>query len=60
MKVQKILEVQQSDKHKKLKENNKKKSGRGKQEHLSFSDILELMKHSSYRRGKGGAIKQVR
>ncbi|NOH14855.1 hypothetical protein [Clostridium cochlearium] len=62
MKVEKILKAQQPDIHKQLnknrKQNNKKKSRRGKQEHLSFSDVMKLMKHDSYYRGKGGSIKQ--
>ena len=61
MKVEKIIKAQQPDIHKQLNKNrkqNKKKSRRGKQEHLSFNDVMELMKHDSYYRGKGGAIKQ--
>ncbi|WP_096635863.1 hypothetical protein [Clostridium cochlearium] len=59
MKVEKILKAQQPDIHKRLKQQNRKqkKSRRGK-EHLSFNDVMELMKHDSYYRGKGGAIKQ--
>ncbi|MGU9539630.1 hypothetical protein ACQX0N_11760 [Clostridium tepidum] len=59
MKVEKIIKTQQPDIHKKLNENRKqkKKSRRGK-EHLSFNDVMELMKHDSYYRGKGGALKQ--
>ncbi|MBU5269418.1 hypothetical protein [Clostridium cochlearium] len=61
MKVEKIIKTQQPDIHKQLnknrKQNNKKKSRRGK-EHLSFNDVMELMKHDSYYRGKGGALKQ--
>ncbi|WP_164968924.1 hypothetical protein [Clostridium tetani] len=55
----KILKMQQPDIHKQLnrKQNRKKKSGRGKQEHLSFSDVMELMKHDSYKRHRG-AIRQ--
>lgn len=62
MKVEKIIKTQQPDIHKRLKQQNKKqnkkKSRRGKQEHLSFNDVMKLMKHDSYYRGKGGAIKQ--
>ena len=62
MKVGKILEVQQPDIHKQLTQNgkqNKKKRRRGKREKdLSFSDYMELMKHDSYKRGKGGALRQ--
>jgi hypothetical protein len=60
VKVEKIIKSQQPNIHKKLKENSsKKKSKRGK-EHLSFSDVMELMKHSSYKRSKGGAIRQIK
>ncbi|WP_111921140.1 hypothetical protein [Clostridium cochlearium] len=59
MKVEKIIKTQQPDIHKRLKQqNNKKKSRRGKQEHLSFNDVMKLMKHDSYYRGRGGAIRQ--
>ncbi|WP_317720426.1 hypothetical protein [Clostridium tetani] len=61
MKIGNILKMQQPDIHKQLNKNRKqkkKKSRRGKQEHLSFYDVLELMKHDSYYRGKGGALKQ--
>lgn len=60
MKIEKILKEQQPDMHKQLNKNrkqNKNKSRRGK-EHLSFNDVIELMKHESYYRGKGGVIKQ--
>ncbi|RXM79591.1 hypothetical protein DP144_01935 [Clostridium tetani] len=58
MKIENIIKAQQPDIHKRLKQqNNKKKSRRGKQEHLSFSDVLELMKHDSYKRHRG-AIRQ--
>ncbi|ADK16192.1 hypothetical protein [Clostridium ljungdahlii] len=54
MKVEKILKVQQSDIHKKLKENNnKRRSRRGKEEDFSFSDIEKLMRHDCYRRING-------
>ncbi|WP_102400193.1 hypothetical protein [Haloimpatiens massiliensis] len=59
MRIEKILKVQQPREHKQLNENrkeNKKKSRRG--ENLSFSDVMELMKHDSYKRGKGGALRQ--
>ncbi|HDK7138920.1 TPA: hypothetical protein PTV74_001392 [Clostridium botulinum] len=62
LKVGKIIETQQPGIHKKLnkdKKQNKKKSRRGKKEDLSFSDVMELMKHDSYKRCKGGAIKQM-
>ncbi|WP_317817797.1 hypothetical protein [Clostridium tetani] len=61
MKIGKIIKIQQPDIHKQLNKNRKqkkKKSGREEQEPLSFSDVMELMKHDSYYRGKGGALKQ--
>ncbi|QDY32687.1 hypothetical protein [Clostridium sporogenes] len=61
MKVGKIIETQQANVHKQLNKNrkqNKKKRGRGKKEDLSFSDVMDLMSHDSYCRGKGGRIKQ--
>ncbi|WP_407845644.1 hypothetical protein [Clostridium tetani] len=60
MKIGKIIKTQQPDIHKQLnkEQNKKKKSKRGKQEHLSFNDVMELMKHNSYYRGKGGALNQ--
>ncbi|RXM75110.1 hypothetical protein DP144_10855 [Clostridium tetani] len=61
MKIGKIIKAQQPNIHKKLKQQNrkqnKKKSGRGKQEHLSFSDVMEIMKHDSYKRHRG-ALRQ--
>ncbi|WP_317723204.1 hypothetical protein [Clostridium tetani] len=62
MKIGNIIKAQQPDIHKRLrqqnrKQNKKKKSKRGKQEHLSFSDVLELMKHDSYKRHRG-ALRQ--
>ncbi len=60
MKVGRIVKSQQPDIHKKLKENySRKKHKRGNKERLSFSDVMELMRHSSYKRHKG-AIKQVK
>ncbi|WP_282804658.1 hypothetical protein [Clostridium tetani] len=62
MKIGNIIKAQQPDMYKRLrqqnrKQNKKKKSRRGKQEHLSFSDVLELMKHDSYKRHRG-ALRQ--
>lgn len=57
----KIIEAQQPGIHKELKKNrkhNKKKCRRGKNKDLSFSDVMNLMKHDSYCRGRGGSIKQ--
>ncbi|EPY6430830.1 hypothetical protein [Clostridium sporogenes] len=61
MKVGKIIETQQLNIHKQLNKNrkqNKKNYRRGKKEDLSFSDVMDLMKHDSYCRGRGGRIKQ--
>lgn len=61
LKVGKIIETQQPGIHKQLNKNkkqNKKKCRRGKKEDLSFNDVMELMQHDSYCRGKGGSIKQ--
>ncbi|MBE6075933.1 MAG: hypothetical protein E7210_02320 [Clostridium lundense] len=61
MEVGKIIKIQQPGIHKQLNKNrkqNKKKRGRGKKEDLSFSDVMDLMSHDSYCRGKGGRIKQ--
>ncbi|MDS1004949.1 hypothetical protein P9J83_15805 [Clostridium sporogenes] len=62
MKVGKILKTQQPNTHKQLNKNrkqNKKRNRRGnKKEDLSFSDVMELMQHDSYCRGRGGSIKQ--
>lgn len=57
-KVGKAIKPQQSDMHKKLnQQNNRKKRRRDSEEHLSFSDVMELMKHDSYCRHRG-AIRQ--
>lgn len=60
MRIGKILEVQQPKEYRNLnknkKQNKKKKDKRG--QNLSFSDVMELMKHDSYYRGTGGSIKQ--
>lgn len=62
MRIEKILKTQQPSTHKQLNKNrkqDKKKSRRGKKENLSFSDYVEMMKHDSYYRGNGGAVKQM-
>ncbi|AUN22150.1 hypothetical protein RSJ22_12140 [Clostridium botulinum] len=59
--VGKIIETQQPGIHKQLNKNrkqNNKRRRRGKKEDLSFSDIMDLMSHDSYYRGRGGAVKQ--
>lgn len=61
LKIGKIIETQQPGIYKQLNKNkkqNKKKCRRGKKEDLSFNDVMELMQHDSYCRGKGGSIKQ--
>ncbi|MFV3013579.1 hypothetical protein ACLD43_17500 [Clostridium botulinum] len=61
MNVGKIIETQQPGIHKQLNKNrkqNNKRRRRGKKEDLSFSDIMDLMSHDSYYRGRGGAVKQ--
>ncbi|AUM91527.1 hypothetical protein RSJ5_09660 [Clostridium botulinum] len=61
MKVGKIIETQQPGIHKQLNKNrkqNNKRCGRGKKENLSFYDIIGLMQHDSYCRGKSWRIKQ--
>ncbi|BAQ36305.1 hypothetical protein CBB2_3302 [Clostridium botulinum] len=60
LKIEKILKIQQPGIHKQLNKNrnqNKKKSRRGKKEDLSFSDYVQMMKHDSYKRYKG-ALRQ--
>ncbi|APQ75183.1 hypothetical protein [Clostridium botulinum] len=61
MKVGKIIETQQPGIHKQLskdRKQNNKKCRRCKKEDLSFSNVMDLMKHDSYCRGRGGSIKQ--
>ncbi|EPY2306189.1 hypothetical protein ACXATD_001843 [Clostridium sporogenes] len=60
MKVGKIIETQQPGINEKLNKNrkqNNKKCRRGKKEDLSFSDVMELMQHDSYKRHRG-ALRQ--
>lgn len=56
MKIGQIIKEQQPDEHKKVHKKCKRRRGK---EHLSFSDFQNMMKHDSYCRGKGGAIRQV-
>lgn len=66
MKVGEILRDIQADVYAELnsKPKRKRKIRRGKnknkKESLSFSEIENMMKHDSYTRGKGGAIRQKR
>lgn len=60
MKVGTIVEANQPEIHKKLNRNNqnhKRKRRDSKEEHLSFHDCMELMKHDSYVR-HNGALRQ--
>lgn len=57
MRIKDILKNSNFEKYKKLKAMATQKNKIGK---LSEKDLKELMSHSSYRRGKNGAIKQVR
>lgn len=59
MRIGSIIEAQQPDIYKQLNEKykqNKKKKDKGGQK-LSFSDVMDLMKHDSYKRHKG-ALRQ--
>lgn len=61
MKVGQILRENQEDVYRKLNNKPKKRRRRRRKRNndsLSFSDVERLMKHDSYTRGKGGAIKQ--
>lgn len=65
MKIGEILRDKQMKVYKQLNSKTKgnRKKGRGSKsnkEALSFSDIENMMKHDSYYRAKGGAIKQKR
>lgn len=63
VKVGEILKANQAEVYTKLNKKPKRKRGRRgkcplKEDELSFSDYMELMKHDSYKRGKGGALRQ--
>ena len=65
MQIGQILREKQAEVYKELNSQAKgnRKKGRGSKsnkEALSFSDIENMMKHDSYYRAKGGAIKQKR
>lgn len=52
MRIKDILKINQPRTYSKLE--------REREKELTEKDIKELMKHSSYKRGPGGAIRQVR
>lgn len=57
MLIKEILKESQPDYYKKLVRNNKSKR---KQEQLTEIEIRKLMKQRAYKRGTGGAIRQIR
>lgn len=57
MLIKEILKESQPDYYKKLVIDNKSKR---KAEKLTQKEVRELMKQRSYRRGTGGAIRQIR
>lgn len=57
MTIREILKEAQPDYYKKLV---KKRCSKKKFEKLSERDLKELMKQRSYKRGTGGAIRQIR
>jgi hypothetical protein len=54
--IREILKEAQPDYYSKLVKNHSNK----KPKKLTEKEIKELMRHSSYKRGAGGAIRQVR
>lgn len=57
MKIGEVLRGMQPKEYGKLHEKPKKKAEKNT-EKLSFNDVKSLMKHDSYRRGRGGAMRQ--
>lgn len=57
MLIKEILKESQLDHYKKLVRNKKPKR---KQQKLTEIEIMELMKQRAYKRGTGGAIRQIR
>lgn len=65
MEIREILKRTQPELYEKLnkRDRNNKRSSKKRKENkvnLNKKDIKELMSHSSYRRGTGGAIRQVK
>lgn len=58
MEIGKSIKVKQPEVYSKLK--HYKHTKKNKKEKLTEQDIKELMSHSSYKRGSGGSIRQVR
>lgn len=56
MKIEKIIKETQPERYSELRPKKKEHS----KQQLTEKDINELMGHSSYKRCKGGAIRQVR
>lgn len=59
LRVGEIIKDHQPKEYNKLNSRKKHKKNT-KVESLSFTEIQQLMGHSSYRRGKGGSMRQVR
>lgn len=59
MQIGKILQEKQPKVYNRLNKQKEHSKKRGKKEYLSFNSFKNLMKHDSYRRGRGGAIRQV-
>ena len=57
MKIGQILRENQPKEHNQIREHKKKKKPK-REDNLSFEDVMKLMKHDSYYRGKGGALRQ--
>lgn len=57
MKIGQILRENQPKEYNQIREHKKKKKPK-REDNLSFKDVMDLMKHDSYYRGMGGAIRQ--
>lgn len=60
MTIGETIKKNQPKEYQRLKKKKRKRKRKKRNEKLSEKDIKELMGHSSYRRGTGGAIRQVR